>query len=76
VENARFFEKAGAAVIIGPGGAEEKAAALEKAVVAIAGDSGLRDAMAAASAKIGLRDGTALIARAILETVGGDNAGH
>jgi UDP-N-acetylglucosamine--N-acetylmuramyl-(pentapeptide) pyrophosphoryl-undecaprenol N-acetylglucosamine transferase len=64
VENARFFEKAGAAKVIGPG--EQKAAALREAVALIAENTALRDAMAAAAAEIGSADAAAGIAGAIL----------
>ncbi|MDR1506418.1 MAG: UDP-N-acetylglucosamine--N-acetylmuramyl-(pentapeptide) pyrophosphoryl-undecaprenol N-acetylglucosamine transferase [Treponema sp.] len=77
VENARFFEKAGAARVIGPGGFDEKAAALKAAVALIAGDRALRDSMAASSAKIGSVDAAGSIARAIVEAAGGEtNASH
>jgi UDP-N-acetylglucosamine--N-acetylmuramyl-(pentapeptide) pyrophosphoryl-undecaprenol N-acetylglucosamine transferase len=68
VENARFFEKAGAAKVIGPGpgGLERKAAALRDTIVLVAENRALRDAMAAASAKIGSVDAAAGIAGAIL----------
>jgi UDP-N-acetylglucosamine--N-acetylmuramyl-(pentapeptide) pyrophosphoryl-undecaprenol N-acetylglucosamine transferase len=73
VENARFFEKAGAAVIIGPetGGRAEKASALKKAAALIAEDDALRGRMAAASAAIGAEDAASKIADAVLEAAGG-----
>jgi UDP-N-acetylglucosamine--N-acetylmuramyl-(pentapeptide) pyrophosphoryl-undecaprenol N-acetylglucosamine transferase len=61
VENARFFEKAGAAVII-PGGGEA-AASLVRTIASLAEDAEKRNAMAAASAAIGKTDGAALIAQ-------------
>jgi UDP-N-acetylglucosamine--N-acetylmuramyl-(pentapeptide) pyrophosphoryl-undecaprenol N-acetylglucosamine transferase len=73
IENARFFEKAGAAALIGPetGGRTEKAEALKNAAALIAGDEALRSRMAAASAAIGADDAASTIADAIVETVGG-----
>ena len=73
IENARVFEKAGAAVVIGPetGGRAEKAAALQKAAARIAEDDALRSRMAAASAAIGAGDAASAIADAILEAAGG-----
>jgi UDP-N-acetylglucosamine--N-acetylmuramyl-(pentapeptide) pyrophosphoryl-undecaprenol N-acetylglucosamine transferase len=73
VENARYFEKAGAAKVIGPGG--QKAAALRETVVLIAENRALRDAMAAASAKIGAADAAALIAGAILAAAAPGDSG-
>jgi UDP-N-acetylglucosamine--N-acetylmuramyl-(pentapeptide) pyrophosphoryl-undecaprenol N-acetylglucosamine transferase len=80
VENARFFEKTGAAKVIGPeyGGPEEKAAALKNAVTLIAGDSALIESMAAASSDIGGADAARRIADAVLEALsfvpaGGEN---
>jgi UDP-N-acetylglucosamine--N-acetylmuramyl-(pentapeptide) pyrophosphoryl-undecaprenol N-acetylglucosamine transferase len=67
VENAAFFEKAGAAVVIGGGeGRTETAAVLAETVAALAEDTGRRNAMAAASARIGSRDGAECIARFLL----------
>jgi UDP-N-acetylglucosamine--N-acetylmuramyl-(pentapeptide) pyrophosphoryl-undecaprenol N-acetylglucosamine transferase len=73
VENARVFEKAGAAVVIG--GAEdlkETASALARAVAELAENAELRNAMAASSARMGNRDGAALIAREIFSAVTGE----
>ncbi|MDR2048178.1 MAG: undecaprenyldiphospho-muramoylpentapeptide beta-N-acetylglucosaminyltransferase [Treponema sp.] len=77
VENARFFEKAGAARVIGPeqGGLERKAAALKETVALIAENRALRDAMAAAAAKIGSVDAAEDIAGAILAALDPDSAG-
>ena len=77
VENARFFEKAGAAKVIGPGpgGLEQKAAALRETVALIAENRTLRDAMAAVSAKIGSVDAAAGIAGAILAALDTDSGG-
>jgi UDP-N-acetylglucosamine--N-acetylmuramyl-(pentapeptide) pyrophosphoryl-undecaprenol N-acetylglucosamine transferase len=71
VENARFFEKAGAALVIGPetGGFAEKAAALREAAARLSDDTALRERMAAASAVIGARDGAAAIAVAIAAVI-------
>lgn len=73
IENARFFEKAGAAALIGPetGGRAEKAEALKNAAALVAGDPALRGRMAAASAAIGAEDAASAIADAILEAAGG-----
>jgi UDP-N-acetylglucosamine--N-acetylmuramyl-(pentapeptide) pyrophosphoryl-undecaprenol N-acetylglucosamine transferase len=78
VEHARFFEKAGAARVIGPepGGLERKAEALRDAVVLIAENGTLRNAMAAASAKIGSVDAAAGIAGLILAAGGEADAAH
>jgi UDP-N-acetylglucosamine--N-acetylmuramyl-(pentapeptide) pyrophosphoryl-undecaprenol N-acetylglucosamine transferase len=66
VENAAFFGKAGAAVILGgEGSPAETAAALRETVAALVENDGMRNAMAAASARIGNADGAAIIARAI-----------
>jgi UDP-N-acetylglucosamine--N-acetylmuramyl-(pentapeptide) pyrophosphoryl-undecaprenol N-acetylglucosamine transferase len=67
VENAKVFEKAGAAVVIGGGGDVKKTAAvLSKTVAALAEDTERRNAMAAASACLGKRDGAEFIARSLL----------
>jgi UDP-N-acetylglucosamine--N-acetylmuramyl-(pentapeptide) pyrophosphoryl-undecaprenol N-acetylglucosamine transferase len=63
VENARFFEKAGAAVVLL--GADANLENLVSAVRAIAGDDEKRAAMAAAAVRLGKADGAALIAEAI-----------
>jgi UDP-N-acetylglucosamine--N-acetylmuramyl-(pentapeptide) pyrophosphoryl-undecaprenol N-acetylglucosamine transferase len=55
VENARFFEKAGAALVL-PGGEN-----LSRTVIELAEDSGRREAMAKAAARIGALDGAAII---------------
>jgi UDP-N-acetylglucosamine--N-acetylmuramyl-(pentapeptide) pyrophosphoryl-undecaprenol N-acetylglucosamine transferase len=73
VENARFFEKAGAALVLSGGeGAESRigAEALIRAVAAIAGDDEKRKAMAAAAKRIGETDGAALIADSIYGFLG------
>jgi UDP-N-acetylglucosamine--N-acetylmuramyl-(pentapeptide) pyrophosphoryl-undecaprenol N-acetylglucosamine transferase len=62
-ENARFFEKAGAAVTLG-GGVSPRA--LARLVLAIAGDGEKRRSMAAAAARIGARDGAELLAGAVV----------
>jgi UDP-N-acetylglucosamine--N-acetylmuramyl-(pentapeptide) pyrophosphoryl-undecaprenol N-acetylglucosamine transferase len=71
VENARVFEKAGAAVVIGEENVQETAAVLVQTVAALAEDTERRNAMAAASARIGSRDGADLIARALLAALKG-----
>ena len=73
VENAAFFERAGAAVVIGggnrPGGT---AAAVAEIVCELAENTEKRNAMAAASAAVGKIDGAEIIARAIQAEVTGD----
>jgi UDP-N-acetylglucosamine--N-acetylmuramyl-(pentapeptide) pyrophosphoryl-undecaprenol N-acetylglucosamine transferase len=76
VENARFFEKAGAAKVIGPEFGEQKAAALRETVALSAENRALRDAMAAASVKVGSADAAAGIAAAILATGEQPDAAH
>ncbi len=65
VENARFFEKAGAAVVI----AEDKtnAAGLYEAVAALAEDNDKRAAMSQASLSVGRMDATQIIASLIFD---------
>ena len=73
VENARVFEKAGAAVALGNdegGGGTGVGALLAETVAALAEDTLRRDAMAAASARMGMRDGAAFIAGAIAAACG------
>jgi UDP-N-acetylglucosamine--N-acetylmuramyl-(pentapeptide) pyrophosphoryl-undecaprenol N-acetylglucosamine transferase len=67
VENARVFEKAGAALVI-PGGGElgETAAILVREVQALAEDRERRNFMAAAAERMGNTDGAELIAREII----------
>jgi len=63
VENARHFEREGAAeVLIAPGARE-----LAGAVAALADDAGRREAMARAAARIGSLDGAAIIGDSIIE---------
>jgi UDP-N-acetylglucosamine--N-acetylmuramyl-(pentapeptide) pyrophosphoryl-undecaprenol N-acetylglucosamine transferase len=67
VENARFFERAGAALVLsGEAAAPEN---LAKTVNALAGDPEKREAMAAASFAAGASDGTGVIARDIAKAV-------
>jgi UDP-N-acetylglucosamine--N-acetylmuramyl-(pentapeptide) pyrophosphoryl-undecaprenol N-acetylglucosamine transferase len=68
VENARFFEKAGAAMVVS-GGVPE----LIRAVASIAEDPEKRKAMAAASRRIGEINGAALIADSICTFLGEKN---
>ena len=63
VENARFFEREGAALVL-PGGE-----GLANAVSAIADDSARRTAMAEAARRIGCLDGAAIIGNAITEVI-------
>jgi UDP-N-acetylglucosamine--N-acetylmuramyl-(pentapeptide) pyrophosphoryl-undecaprenol N-acetylglucosamine transferase len=74
VENAGVFEKAGAAAVIGgkDRGLKETAAVLTRTITELAENPELRNAMAAASGRIGNRDGAELIARIILTAVTGE----
>jgi UDP-N-acetylglucosamine--N-acetylmuramyl-(pentapeptide) pyrophosphoryl-undecaprenol N-acetylglucosamine transferase len=69
LENARFFEDAGAALVLGPGPGRN-AAALAGMIARLAQDGPARERMAAASAKIGRGCGSASISAKILEAVG------
>jgi UDP-N-acetylglucosamine--N-acetylmuramyl-(pentapeptide) pyrophosphoryl-undecaprenol N-acetylglucosamine transferase len=72
VENARVFEKAGAAVVIkGIGGRTATVAVLAATVITLAEDTEKRNAMAAASARMGSRDGAEYIAQALLAALEG-----
>jgi UDP-N-acetylglucosamine--N-acetylmuramyl-(pentapeptide) pyrophosphoryl-undecaprenol N-acetylglucosamine transferase len=68
VENARFFEKAGAAVVLA--GADAVPQRLAETVARLAADEGKRGAMAEASAKTGRPDGAARIAAILAEFAG------
>jgi UDP-N-acetylglucosamine--N-acetylmuramyl-(pentapeptide) pyrophosphoryl-undecaprenol N-acetylglucosamine transferase len=72
VENARFFEKSGAALVL-PGN-EANGENLAKAVRGLAEDAGKREAMAAASCAIGRIDGAGIAAHAIMRAV--ENTGE
>jgi UDP-N-acetylglucosamine--N-acetylmuramyl-(pentapeptide) pyrophosphoryl-undecaprenol N-acetylglucosamine transferase len=63
VENARFFEREGAALVLTGGGD------LAGMVSAIADDPARREAMAQAARRIGLLDGAAIIGNAIKEVI-------
>ncbi|MDR2476195.1 MAG: undecaprenyldiphospho-muramoylpentapeptide beta-N-acetylglucosaminyltransferase [Treponema sp.] len=67
VENARFFEKAGAAIVLE--GNAANAENLVKTVTGIANNAEKRQAMAAASFAIGRLDGAAIIAQSIIEAL-------
>jgi UDP-N-acetylglucosamine--N-acetylmuramyl-(pentapeptide) pyrophosphoryl-undecaprenol N-acetylglucosamine transferase len=70
VENAEFFEKAGAARVIQGGGDSSKTAAiLAETVASLAEDAERRNAMAAASRCLGDQDGALIIAQEILSRV-------
>jgi UDP-N-acetylglucosamine--N-acetylmuramyl-(pentapeptide) pyrophosphoryl-undecaprenol N-acetylglucosamine transferase len=69
VENAAFFEKAGAALALPPG--KREAADLLEAVTILAEDDGKRKAMAAASACVGAVDGTGNIVRLLVDALRG-----
>jgi len=75
IENARYFQEAGAAQVLM--GDDANPDALVSAVRLLAQDTEKRQVMAAASKKIGERDGTGFIARALCENIksrfGGDN---
>jgi UDP-N-acetylglucosamine--N-acetylmuramyl-(pentapeptide) pyrophosphoryl-undecaprenol N-acetylglucosamine transferase len=68
VENARYFEKAGAAVVLsGPaGGGPLSAEVLGETLVSLAEDEAARTSMAAASARIGTGDSADRIARLMI----------
>jgi UDP-N-acetylglucosamine--N-acetylmuramyl-(pentapeptide) pyrophosphoryl-undecaprenol N-acetylglucosamine transferase len=69
VENARYFERAGAAaVLLGKAASPEN---LIQTLKDLWGDEAKRKAMTAASARIGAKDGAALIAGAVIGAVGG-----
>jgi UDP-N-acetylglucosamine--N-acetylmuramyl-(pentapeptide) pyrophosphoryl-undecaprenol N-acetylglucosamine transferase len=63
VENARFFEQAGAAVVL-PGGEN-----LSPTVDELAEDTGRREAMAKAAARIGTLDGAAIIGDSVINFI-------
>jgi len=67
LENARFFERAGAALVLPPD--KRQAADLLEAVNILAEDICKREAMAAASARIGNTDGTGGIVRLLVDTL-------
>jgi UDP-N-acetylglucosamine--N-acetylmuramyl-(pentapeptide) pyrophosphoryl-undecaprenol N-acetylglucosamine transferase len=67
VENARFMEKAGAAIVLTGEAASARRLAAE--IAALADDGAKRNAMAAASARLGERDGSNTIADLILAHV-------
>jgi UDP-N-acetylglucosamine--N-acetylmuramyl-(pentapeptide) pyrophosphoryl-undecaprenol N-acetylglucosamine transferase len=66
VENARFMEKAGAAIVLT--GEDASAGRLIVEITALAEDGARRNAMAAASARLGERDGSENIAELIINT--------
>ncbi|MDR2370651.1 MAG: UDP-N-acetylglucosamine--N-acetylmuramyl-(pentapeptide) pyrophosphoryl-undecaprenol N-acetylglucosamine transferase, partial [Treponema sp.] len=68
VENARFFEKAGAAVVLSGGDANPDR--LAETIASLAAGDARREAMAAASARIGAGDGAALIADILIQCAG------
>jgi len=70
VENARFFQEAGAAQVLGENPTPQE---MMFAVTSFANDAQKREAMAAASAKIGNRDSAKLIASILFEAAGGSN---
>jgi len=66
VENARFFQEAGAALVLGE---DVNAQELMRAVNSLAQDTEKRKAMADASAKIGQKDGALIIARTLAQEI-------
>ena len=70
VENARFFEREGAALVM-PGGGEDRAGNFVRMVSAVADNPLRREAMAEAARRIGCLDGTAIIGNAIIEVING-----
>ncbi|GHV81455.1 UDP-N-acetylglucosamine--N-acetylmuramyl-(pentapeptide) pyrophosphoryl-undecaprenol N-acetylglucosamine transferase [Spirochaetia bacterium] len=72
VENARFLEQAGAAVVMsGKETVQVTAEALQPVVAALADDAEKRAAMAAAAARFAALDGAKVIAETIVEAVAG-----
>ena len=67
VENARYFQEAGAALVLA--GEDANPRELISAVKALAHNDEKRSAMAASSAKIGERDGAEIIARVLAEEI-------
>jgi UDP-N-acetylglucosamine--N-acetylmuramyl-(pentapeptide) pyrophosphoryl-undecaprenol N-acetylglucosamine transferase len=67
VENAAFFEKAGAALVLPP--SKREAADLLEAVTALAEDGNKRGTMAAASASVGAADGAGNIVRLLVDAL-------
>jgi len=67
VENARYFQEAGAAQVLT--GEDVNADALLRAINLLACDAQKRTAMADASLKIGKRDGTGIIANVLAENI-------
>jgi UDP-N-acetylglucosamine--N-acetylmuramyl-(pentapeptide) pyrophosphoryl-undecaprenol N-acetylglucosamine transferase len=72
VENAAFFERAGAALVIGGRSREETAAALLETIRDLAENAEKRNALAAASAALGQIDGADIIASAICAALTGE----
>ena len=67
IENARYFERAGAAQVLS--GAEAAAGGLSRAVGALAQDGAKREAMAQAARRIGGLDGASIIGDSIVEFI-------
>jgi UDP-N-acetylglucosamine--N-acetylmuramyl-(pentapeptide) pyrophosphoryl-undecaprenol N-acetylglucosamine transferase len=67
VENARFFERAGAAVVIA--GGEANPENLIRAVVSLAESPERRSQLAAAATRLGARDGAEIIAQTIIDSI-------
>ena len=67
VENARFFEREGAALVLA--GADATAGNLARAVAELASDSARREKMAQAALRIGALDGAAIIGDSISKIV-------
>jgi len=72
VENARFFQEAGAAQVLSSSNAEGENSCLQELMLAVnslAQDGKKREEMAAASKKIGARNGAEIIARSLMEEI-------
>ena len=69
VENARFFERAGAALVLS--GAEANPGNLSRLVNELAEDEDRRQAMAEAARRIGSLDGAAIIGDSLIEFING-----
>jgi UDP-N-acetylglucosamine--N-acetylmuramyl-(pentapeptide) pyrophosphoryl-undecaprenol N-acetylglucosamine transferase len=70
VENARFFEKAGAALVLSSSKNEVNVESLSRIIASIACDEEKRKTMAASAEEIGKKNGAALIADSICEFIG------
>jgi len=69
IENARYFQKTGAAVVLSSSGENISTQELMHAVNSITHDADKRNNMAAASAGIGEKNGAEIIAKELLKTI-------